>query len=228
MNALVTGASRGIGKGISEALYEAGFNVYMLARSKEELVKAAETMEVSGKTNKLIPAPTDITSREDYTALISQIPTLDILVHNAGMFSPGKMMAEEDENFEKQMKLNFYPAYYLTKALYKGGVVKSGTHIFIMCSSAALAPSKGSGSYSVSKYAVLGLAENLREELRDQKIKVTAILPGSTYSSSWEGTEVDPARLIQPSDIAGSILGAYRGSESALVERIVLNPMKPL
>ncbi len=71
-------------------------------------------------------------------------------------------------------------------------------HIFNMCSIASLRAYPNGGSYSISKYALLGFSENLREELKPYSIKVTAICPGATYTPSWEGSDgVEPARIME-------------------------------
>jgi short-subunit dehydrogenase len=99
-------------------------------------------------------------------------------------------------------------------------------HIFNMCSVASLKAYPNGGSYSISKYALLGFSENLREELKPFSIKVTSVCPGATYTPSWEGSGVEPGRIMEAADIAAMIWGAYSLSPQANVDTIVLRPVK--
>ena len=93
-----------------------------------------------------------------------------------------------------------------------------------MCSIASLNAYPNGGSYSISKFALLGFSKNLREELKTQGIKVTSIMPGGTWSDSWAGFEAPEERLMQARDIAEVVVSALRMSASAVVEDIVLRP----
>ena len=95
-----------------------------------------------------------------------------------------------------------------------------------MCSIASLRAYPNGGSYSISKFAMLGFSENLREELKEYNIKVTAICPGATYTPSWEGSGVSPDRIMESEDIAGMLWAAYNTSPQANVETIVMRPVK--
>ncbi len=99
-------------------------------------------------------------------------------------------------------------------------------HIFNMCSIASLKAYPNGGSYSISKYALLGFSDNLREELMEDGIKVTAICPGATYTPSWEGSGVEPDRIMESADIAAMLWSAYNLSPQANVEMIILRPVK--
>ncbi len=80
------------------------------------------------------------------------------------------------------------------------------------------------GSYSISKFALLGFSKVLREELKSSGIKVTAVMPGATWSDSWSGAELPYERLMEAEDIAESILSIYKLGPSAVVEEIILRP----
>jgi len=99
-------------------------------------------------------------------------------------------------------------------------------HIFNICSVASLKSYPNGGSYGISKYALLGFSENLREELMPDNIKVTAICPGATYTNSWAGAGLPKERFIQVEDIANTLWSAYVLSEQAVVETIVIRPLK--
>jgi short-subunit dehydrogenase len=97
-------------------------------------------------------------------------------------------------------------------------------HIFNMCSVASLKAYPQGGSYSISKYALLGFNDNLREETKNKGIKVTAILPGATWSDSWQGVDLPHDRLMEAHDIAIAVKAAIDMSPAAVIENILLRP----
>lgn len=149
---------------------------------------------------------------------------VDVLVNNAGVFRPGRVCDEAAGTLEFLIEANLYSAYHLTRALlplmrpYRSG------HIFNMCSIASLMAYPNGGSYSISKFALLGFSKALREELKPEGIRVTALLPGATWSDSWRGVELPAERLMQADDIAQLVWAAYQLSPSAVVEELVVRP----
>jgi NADP-dependent 3-hydroxy acid dehydrogenase YdfG len=117
-----------------------------------------------------------------------------------------------------------YSAYYLTRALLPMMLPRRDGHIFNMCSIASIMAYPNGGSYTISKFALLGFSKVLREEMKTKGIKVTAILPGATWSDSWAGADYPPERLMQADDIAKTIWAAYNLSDSAVVEELVIRP----
>ena len=102
---------------------------------------------------------------------------------------------------------------------------KGKGHIFNICSIASLNAYENGGSYSISKFALLGFSKNLRLELKDKGIKVTAVCPGAVYTNSWAGSGVDPKRIMEANDIAEMIYAATQLSPQAVVEDIVMRPL---
>ena len=113
---------------------------------------------------------------------------------------------------------------HLTRALLPSMLSNHAGHIFNICSIASLAAYENGGAYSISKFALLGFSKNLRLELKDQGIKVTAVCPGAVYTNSWSGSGVDPKRIMEASDIAKMIYAATQLSPQAVVEDIVMRP----
>ena len=81
------------------------------------------------------------------------------------------------------------------------------------------------GSYSISKFALLGFSKNLREELKPFGIKVTAVLPGAVMTDSWEGFDNSTKRIMEANDIANLVVAAASLSDQAVVEDIVIRPL---
>jgi short-subunit dehydrogenase len=128
---------------------------------------------------------------------------------------------ETEDAFETMMDLNLYSAYYLTQSLLPLMIAQQKGHVFNMCSIASIMPY---GAYAVSKHALLGFSRVLREEVKDKGIRVTAIMPGATYTASWDGTELPQERFMKAEDIAQSLWDIYQLSQQTVVEEIVLRP----
>ena len=80
-------------------------------------------------------------------------------------------------------------------------------------------------SYTISKQAFYAYSKMLSEALRQFHVKVTAVLPGSVYTASWEGTEINPSELIQPEDVAQAVEMALSVSENTFLDEIILQPL---
>jgi len=122
------------------------------------------------------------------------------------------------------IETNLYSAYHLSRAIVPNMITNGHGHIFNMCSIASKIAYPNGGSYSISKFALLGFSKVLREELKTQNIKVTSIMPGATWSASWEGVELPESRLMQAEDIAKVVWTALEMSPSAVIEDITLRP----
>ena len=158
------------------------------------------------------------------TDIITQWDRIDVLINNAGVFKPGEILNEEEGTLEYMINTNLYSAYYLTRFIAPKMVEKGVGHIFNMCSIASLIALPNGGSYTISKFAMLGLSRVLREELKQSGVKVTSILPGATWSDSWSGIDLPKHRLMQAIDVAKQVWAAYDTSDSAVVEEIILRP----
>ncbi len=226
--AVVTGASQGIGQAIAEMLLSKGFSVAVCARSEAKLAAAVARWRDQFPQAEIVAVNADLGNKAGTDVLAAEVkksfPNLDLLVNNAGTYQPGNVSDEPDGQLERMIQVNLYSAYNLTRSLLP--MMGSGGHIFNMCSVASLKAYPGGGSYSISKYALLGFTDNLREELREAGIKVTAICPGAVWSPSWEGSGVPPERIMEANDIADTIWSAYNLSPRAVTETIVLRPVK--
>jgi short-subunit dehydrogenase len=103
---------------------------------------------------------------------------------------------------------------------------RSSGHIINIASIAAIKPIVTAGSYSVTKFALLGLTRVLREELMQYNVKVTAILPGSTLTASWDGTTLPSGRFVLPEDVANAVLMSLQASAGAQVDEVIIRPVQ--
>lgn len=224
---VVTGGTKGIGRAIVDIFAKEGnWQIVLCARNEEDLQSASKILSASG--NKIWVKATDMSKKEDVLTFASfvneKVENIDILVNNAGVFLPGEISLEEEGNLELMMNTNLYSAYHLTRALLPKMKEQKSGHIFNMCSIASKIAYPNGGSYSISKFALLGFSKVLREELKPVGIKVSSILPGATWSNSWAGVDLPKSRLMQADDIAKIVKTAYELSDSAVMEDIVLRP----
>lgn len=228
MNAIITGATRGIGKAIALNLAEHGYNLAVCSRNERELESFAEELKHTGA--RILTFKADCSIKEEVyafcNAVTEQMGQADVLVNNAGTFLQGNLLDEADDVLDLQLDLNLKAAYYLSKFFGKMMREQASGHIFNICSVASRGVVENAGSYSVTKSALLSLNDVLRQELSKYNVKVTAILPGSTLTSSWEGTKIPAERFVQPEDIASTIYTVLNLSKGVNVDEIVLKPVQ--
>lgn len=233
MNAIVTGASKGIGKAIAEKLVLEGMNVAICARDKVDLIEAVITLKEVNPAVDVFSQIRDLSIKEEAIAFGEDVQKrfgrVDLLVNNAGAFISGDLCTEADGVLEKLIATNLYSAYHMTRTIAyhmkQNDVVNNMRgHIVNISSVAALKAYTNGGSYSISKYALEGFSKNLREELKPHLIKVSTVNPGATMSDSWSGSDVDETRIMRPQDIADIIWMLFNLSPQTVVEEIVLRP----
>jgi short-subunit dehydrogenase len=228
MNVVITGASRGIGKAIAEVYAQQGHNLWLVARNEGTLLATAEELRTAYPTIRVEARAFDLGEKRAAQLcgewIITNADAVDVLVNNAGTFTPGNVSDEPDGALEAMLDVNLFSAYHLTRSLLPKMMAARTGHIFTVCSIAGLQAYPGGGSYSISKFALIGFTKNLRQELKEHGIKVTAVIPGAIYTDSWKGSGIAEDRIMQPSDIAALVYTASRLSPAATVEEIVIRP----
>ena len=228
MKAIITGATKGIGRAIAFAMAKEGYDLAVCSRSEDDLFELKSALNAAFPNAEIRCKSTDMSNKDEVLAFASFVkedwPEIDVLVNNAGVFLAGILLEEDDGALEKMIETNLYSAYYLTRAVTPGMVERGKGHVFNMCSIASFMAYPNGGSYSISKFAMLGFSKVLREEIKTTGVKVTAILPGATWSNSWAGVDLPEERLMQADDIAESVMSALRMSPSAVVEEIIIRP----
>ena len=225
---VVTGGTKGIGRAIIDKFCSQGFDAISCSRNKEELKELKEEMEKAHANVKVHVFQADLSKNEEVRAFADFVkssgPAPDVLVNNTGVFIPGQVHTEEEGVLEQMIETNLYSAYHLTRALVGEMVDRKEGHIFNMCSIASITAYNNGGSYSISKFAMLGMSKALREELKDKGIRVTAIMPGATLTASWEGVDLPPERLMKSEDVAEACWTAWSMSGHSVVEEMVIRP----
>ena len=226
--AVITGGTKGIGRATVEKFLVEGFDVVTCARNQQDLDNLVYEMKATHPNGRIWAEKADLSKKEDIRAFAEVVKSLgrpvDMLLNNTGVFIPGSVHDEEEGNLELMIETNLYSAYHLTRALIGDMIERKSGHVFTTGSIAGIQAYAGGGSYSISKFALLGFTKALREDMKPHGIRVTSILPGATYTASWEGVDLPLERFMKASDIADAIYGAFALSAQTVVEEIILRP----
>ncbi|HMG83417.1 MAG TPA: SDR family oxidoreductase [Ferruginibacter sp.] len=227
MNVVITGASRGIGKAIATAYATEGATLFLSARNELTLYNTVAELQTKFPNSSIKAKAFDLSVKveaQKFGQWVLSFGTPGILVNNAGQFLPGNISTEDDGILEETIAANLYSAYHLTRTVVGKMIEAKQGHIFNICSIAALKAYHNGGSYSISKFALMGFSKNLREELKPHHIKVTSVYPGAVMTDSWAGFDNSAGRIMEAEDIAKMILAASKLSHQAVVEEIILRP----
>ena len=228
MIAVITGASRGIGKAVAEVFALNGYDLLLSSRSEEKLLTAIEELKTKYPNVSIDGKAMDLGRKENCRLLgewiLENADTVDVLVNNAGNFIQGNVSDEPDGAMEQLMNENFFSAYHLTRLLLPRMMQAGSGHVFTISSIAALGAYPGGGAYSISKAALLSFTRNLRFEMTEHGIKLTAVLPGATYTDSWRQSGLPEERFMTAADVAHMIFAATKLSPGAVVEDIIMRP----
>jgi short-subunit dehydrogenase len=227
MMVVITGGSKGLGKAFAEVFAKEGNTLLLCARNENTLIITVNELKQKYPQSDIHFTTADLSKKEEvlrFAKWCNEFGITDILINNAGRYLPGSVYNEDEGLLEKMMETNLYSAYHLTRALLPAMIEKKSGHIFNICSIASLQAYNNGGSYSISKFAMLGFNKNLREELKTHNIKVTAVVPGAALTDSWAGSGVEEERMMQAGDVAKMVYAASLLSVQACVEEIVMRP----
>jgi NAD(P)-dependent dehydrogenase (short-subunit alcohol dehydrogenase family) len=152
--------------------------------------------------------------------------TPNVLVNNAGAFTPAPFDETTAAAFREQVDVNLTAAFVVTKAFLDGMRTRGRGHVFYMASVAGQQAYPGSVAYCAAKHGLVGLARVVREETKLDGVRVTTLLPGATRTPSWEGTDLPESRFMSPDDIAQTVVDAYHLSDRTVLEEVVLRPQE--
>ena len=227
---VITGGSQGIGRALVLRFLAAGYTVATCARQPAALAALAAEATRQHPAAPLHTLPADLSEHAecqrfaDFVLSLSQ--PLAAVVHNAGAYVPGRFQDEPADGSQLRQLLaaNLLSAYDLNRALLPTLLAQGRGHVFTICSTASLKAYPNGGSYSIAKFALLGFTKTLREEVKDQGLRVTAVLPGATLTRSWEGAGLPAERFIDPADVAEAVLNAFQLSGRTVVEELLIRP----
>jgi short-subunit dehydrogenase len=227
---IVTGGTKGIGKSVISAFASNKFDVITCARNGDDLENLKKEIENSHPSISIKVFQADLSIKDDtmhfaeFIKSSSKVP--DVLVNNIGVFYPGQVHNEDEGVLEKSMETNLYSAYRMSRAVLEGMMERKSGSIFNICSVASIESYTRGASYCMSKFALLGMTKVLREEMKEFGVKVTAVIPGSTLTASWEGVDIPEEHFMKSEDVAEAIYSTYSLSKNTVIEEIVMRPQK--
>ena len=212
--AVITGASRGIGKAIAEALCREGMQLCIASRGKDDVTATAA--ELSKKYGvKVHPVVCDVSKQKDLeklaAAAIKKLGRVDALINNAGISSQYPFHKQPVEDIPKLMQTNFFGYVMLTRLLINHMVDNGGGAIINLVSGSTLVdpPPRNFIVYSSLKWGLRAFTKGLFWEMRDLGIKVTSILPGVTDTSlTGHLKNIEPSRLMSTEAIEKAVVFA--------------------
>jgi len=228
--AVITGASRGIGKKVAVGLAEDGYKTILFARSNKGLKETeSEIKNIVQEKEELLPDlyPVNITNHkrveESIEAIKEKYGRIDILFNNAGIWSTGSLDYSVEE-YKNVLETNLVAQYSFLKNTVPVMKKNKSGYIFNLASRAGIIGFPGSGTYVSSKFGFVGLSKSLYAELAEYKIKVTALCP--SYVNTDMSKQVNPPisrdNMIQPEDILNTVRYLLTLSHDSYVKEIII------
>jgi NAD(P)-dependent dehydrogenase (short-subunit alcohol dehydrogenase family) len=204
--ALITGASKGIGRGIAKVFVDEGAAVFLCARGEERLARTAEALSGRGDVAFLaadVAEPDD--AKRVATRAVETFPHLGVLVNNASILGKRSPVADLDvATWDEVLRVNTSSLFYVTQPLIPHLVARGEGSIINVSSSVGRRGKPNWGPYAVSKFGLEGFTQVLAAELEPHGIRVNSVNPGATRTDMRAGAypDEDPATLPTPEDIA--------------------------
>jgi 3-oxoacyl-[acyl-carrier protein] reductase len=229
MTAIVTGASKGIGRSVAVRLSSLGVQVVLAARSAELLSVVEKEITAAGGI--AVSVPTDVTSEQSVEHLISEtrkrFGAIDILVNNAGVGIFTNVADMTTPQFDEMMNVNLKGVFLCSRAVLPSMKAQKHGEIITIASLAGKNSFAGGSVYSASKWGVIGFSRSLMLEVREWNIRVITIAPGSVNTGFGEKVRNEPL-IIQPEDVAETVVFAVSMPDRVNVSEIDIRPtIKP-
>src|SRR6185503_9530119 len=223
--AVVTGGNRGIGRGIAEALAKEGLTVALTARDGAAAREAATQVGAGARGYAC-----DVRRQAQVAAFFAAVEKdrgVDVLVNNAGvgMFAPVAEMSVDD--WHAVIETNVNGVFYCTREAIPRMKKRGGGYIFNVSSLAGRNAFPGAAAYCASKHAVNGFSEALFQEVRDDGIRVTYLMPGSVATDFGSGTTAKKGWALQPEDVGEMVVDLLRTNPRAMHSRVEMRPSRP-
>jgi len=225
--AVITGAGRGIGAAIARRLSDLGATAVLCGRTPAALHATANSiLESEGKAETLA---CDVTSLQSVDAAARHVESshrrVDILVNNAGIGGFGGPLHQlPPDDWDQILNTNLRGVYYVVRAFAPMMIRKRSGHIINISSLAGKNALPNGAAYAASKWGLNGLSYSLAEELRSYNIRVAVICPGSTNTELSPHAGKDPAKMLQPEDVAHAIETLVTQSPQSFISEILLRP----
>ena len=234
--AIITGASRGIGKACAIGLSQKGYRTVLVARTAAKLREAAnEIQKQQPKDDDLTPVvyPLDVTDflkvQQFVQEIMDKLKRIDLLINNAGITIQGTLDISISD-FDHLYHSNLRAPFSLLKAVVPIMKKQKGGHIFNIASRSGKIGLSGKGGYVSTKFGLVGLGESLYRELAEEGIKVTSICPSwvNTDMAQQAGAPLAREEMIQPEDIMKTIQWVLDLSSNTCVKEVVIECRKSI
>jgi short-subunit dehydrogenase len=220
---LITGASRGIGRAIAEKLARAETQLLLHGRDRAALQETKRSVEERGGRGEIVIC--DLANTDEVQDIAGEIgrEPLDVLINNAGIAVVKPLDQISLEEWQRTLALNVTAPFLLTQKLV--AQMQSGASIVNILSIAAKTGFPGWSSYCMSKFALEGFSQSLREELRPRGIRVINIYPAATATEIWNSVEGEWPRekMMSANDVADAVCFALGRPADVALENITLS-----
>lgn len=226
--ALVTGASRGIGRAIAQRLASLGASVAICGRDRVALAESAALLEKSGM--RVHSQVADVTQASDVTSLVSKtesaLGAVTILVNNAGigLFGPAHEKTEAD--WDCVLNTNLKSVFLVSRALVPSMIRRGAGDIINISSLAGKNTFANGGIYCASKWGVMGLSGCMAEDLREHGIRVSVICPGSVATEFSSRGPKDTSKVLSPEDVAHAVEAIVTQRPQSFLSEIHVRPLR--
>ncbi len=226
--AIVTGASKGIGKATAEVFAKSGVKVVLAARTRNVVEQVEADLKEIGAD--VLAIPTDVTDDKAVQSLITETldvyQKLDILINNAGAGVFGNVIDFEHTDWDTVINANLKGVFLCSKFALPHLIADRGGQIINVLSIAAKVAFPASGAYCAAKAGALAFTKVLAAEVRQQNVRVTAVLPGSVETPFWDDIPEHPDfdKMLKPEHIADAILSVCQQPKGMVTEEIVVMP----
>ena len=229
-SAVVTGASRGIGRAVAGTLAAAGARVFLISRSAGDLERVAADIGRGA-----VAVPCDVTNADAVGRAVDVIGQYEadgpmLLVNNAGVFPLGAIERTDPARFEQTLQANLVAPFRFLHAFVPRMRAAGKGHVITIGSVADRSIYSGNGAYSASKFGARALHEVLREELRGSGVRATLVAPSATDTPIWDPIDPDHtpglpprAAMLRPEDVADAVLWAVTRSPHVNVDELRLS-----
>lgn len=230
MKVIVTGASRGIGRGIARVLGASGCSVGLVARNRQALAACADEIEAAGGLARMevCDLRDAATVRRSFDALIRELGGVDALVNNAGIVIRKDIFGISDEEWEDLVQTNLSALFHATRAVLPAMRAQGRGHIVNVSSISGKVPLAGGSAYAATKFAVTGFSQSLFLEVRRFGIKVTTLYPGSVDAQAERhDPKADHTWKVTPEEIGRACLDVLRTRLECCISEIEVRPLRP-
>lgn len=230
-NCLIIGASGGIGSEIAKKISEQNYNLFLVGKNKNKLIKLKKEIKVKNKSIKIELGTVDLTDDKSINNLIRNVrkkfKTIDILINTAGLFLVKSLENSSVQEFDRCYKINTRSAFIFCKEFSKDMKKKKWGRIVNIGSSSAYNGFKNGTIYCSTKHSLLGLSRALYAELKDTGIRTFCISPGSTQTKMGKiSNDQNFETFLNPKEIADYVIFIISFDNELISEEIRLNRIK--